>query len=203
MSAPSPSPQTIARPELTLPAPEAALLRDTYAAAEVILEYGSGGSTVMAGEMAGTCVFSVESDRDWAQMMRAWFAANPPLAEVDVIWADIGRTKEWGHPASDRGWRRFARYPLEVWDLPEFRHPDAVLVDGRFRLGCVLATMLRITRPVTLLFDDYAQRDQYHRIEEFTGPPAGMTGRMARFELSPRPVPPERLLTVIDWMQRP
>ena len=69
---------TISRPELTLPEAEAAHSRAAYKDAKAILEYGSGGSTVMAAEMPGKRVWSVESDADWAQMMRDWFAAHPP-----------------------------------------------------------------------------------------------------------------------------
>jgi hypothetical protein len=193
---------TITRPELTMPEAEAGFLRDTYAAADVILEYGSGGSTVMAAEM-GKRVTSVESDKAWAQMMRAWFAANPPAGQVDIVWSDIGPTKEWGHPVDDSAWKRFARYPLEVWDLPEFTHPDVILVDGRFRAGSALASAFRITRPVTLCFDDYTNRPRHHEVEEFLGAPAKIVGRMACFALRPMPVPAERLLRVIQLMTRP
>ena len=194
----------ISRPELTLPPEEAALLRAAYECAEVILEYGSGGSTVMASEMAGKAVWSVESDQAWAQMMRGWLAANPPAegTEVDVVWSDIGPTKEWGHPVDHSEWARFANYPLEVWDLKGFRHPDVVLVDGRFRRGCALAAAFRATRPVELYFDDYAQRKQYHVVEQYLGTPE-ITGRMAHFHVTPQPIPAERLLKIIQLMQRP
>ncbi len=192
----------VARPELTLPEAEAAMIRAAYAGAGVILEYGSGGSTVLAAEL-GKRVLSVESDQAWAQMMRDWFAQNPAKGEVDVIWSDIGPTKEWGHPVDDRAWKRFARYPLEVWDLPEFAHPDVVLVDGRFRVGCALAVAYRITRPVTLFFDDYVPRKRFHEVEEFIGPPAQIAGRMARFDLRPQPIPPAHLLRVVQLMTRP
>lgn len=194
----------ISRPELTLPEAEAARLSAAYDDAQVILEYGSGGSTVMAAEMPGKFVFSVESDKDWAQMMRGWFDENPPAmgTEVDVIWSDIGPTKDWGYPASNREWQRFARYPLEVWDLPEFRQPDVVLVDGGFRAGCAMATAFRTQKPVTVFVDDYARRKHYHRIEEFLGRP-DMTGRMAEFVISPMAVPAERLLTIVEMMTRP
>lgn len=190
------------RPELTMPAPEAAVIREAYAKADVILEFGSGGSTVVGAE-AGKRVTSVESDKAWAQMMRDWFAANPPAGEVDIIWSDIGPTKEWGHPADDSGWKGFARYPLEVWDLPDFQHPDVVLVDGRFRMGCVLGAAFRITRPIPVYFDDYANRPRYHQIETFLGAPTEIVGRMARFDLTPMPVPADRLLQVITLMTRP
>ena len=194
----------VQRPELTMPEAEAALLRDHYARAAVILEYGTGGSTVMASEMPGKTVFAVESDKDWAQMMRGWLAQNPPVAgtEVDVIWSDVGATKEWGRPVDDSEWRRYPRYPLQVWQLPEFKHPDVVLVDGRFREGCALAACFLAQRPITLLFDDYAGRSQYHHVEEFLGSPE-LTGRMARFDITPQPVPPERLLRIMQLTVRP
>jgi len=195
---------TITPPELTMPEAEAATLRAEYQAADVILEYGSGGSTVMAGEMPGKSVFSVESDKDWAQMMRGWFKDHPPATgtEVDVIWSDIGPTREWGYPARPGAWQRYARYPLEVWDLPEFRQPDVVLVDGRFRAGCALATAFRTQKAITVLLDDYKRRKQYHRVEAFLGQPE-MIGRMARFPVKPTPIPADKLLDIVTLMTRP
>ncbi len=193
------------RPELTLPEAEADALRAAYAGASAILEYGSGGSTVMAAEMPGKSIWTVESDPAWATMMRGWFDANPPApgTMVDVIWSDIGPTKEWGHPVDDSEWKRFARYPLDVWDMDGFVPPDVVLVDGRFRPGCALATAFRTPHPVTLFVDDYVSRVQNHVIETFIGPPVAIIGRMARFEVAPIAIPPERLLKVIQIMQRP
>jgi len=194
----------IDRPELTMPAPEAEALRTAYAEADVILEYGSGGSTVMAAEMPGKHVVTVESDRAWARKMKRWFEASPPAegSTVEVIWSNIGPTRAWGHPVDDREWRRFADYPLAVWHRKGFRHPDVVLVDGRFRIGCALATAFSITRPVTLLFDDYARRKWFHRVEEFIGLPH-IIGRMAAFDLQPGAIPPARLLQIIRYMTRP
>ena len=195
---------TIARPELTMPEAEAALVRGVYAQSNVILEYGSGGSTVLASEMPGKMVFSVESDQAWSEMMKDWFAQNPPAdgTVVDVIWADVGETKEWGTPVNNRAWRRFAEYPLGVWSLPEFRQPDVVLVDGRFRTGCAMATTFLTRKPVLLLVDDYKRRKFYHQIEEFLGAPR-LTGRMAAFDVVPMAVPADRLLTIFNMMTRP
>jgi len=194
----------ISRPELTLPEAEAERLRAAYEGAGVVLEYGSGGSTVMAAEMPGKTVFSVESDRDWAEMMLGWFEANPPATGSDakVIWVDIGPTKEWGHPAKASKHLRFAQYPLAVWDMDGFSQPDVVLVDGRFRTGCVMATAFRTQKPVTVLVDDYKRRKAYHKVEEFLGVPR-MTGRMAEFEVTPMLPPPARLLEIVEMMTRP
>jgi hypothetical protein len=194
--------ETPQRPELTLPPAEAEALRTAYESADVILEYGSGGSTLVAAEM-GKTVFAVESDPNWAQMMRDWFAANPPSGRVQIVHADIGPTKEWGHPVDHAAWRSFAGYPLAIWDRKGFQQPDVVLVDGRFRVGCALATAFRTQKPVTLLFDDYVKRENYHVIEKFLGQPTVLIGRMAVFETTPTPIPAEHLLRVVQLMSRP
>ncbi|MEM7073626.1 MAG: hypothetical protein AAGA28_06700 [Pseudomonadota bacterium] len=194
----------ITRPDLTLPAPEAEALRAAYAAASVVLEYGSGGSTILAAEMPGKHVISVESDKAWARMMRRWFEENPPAAgtQVEIVWCDIGPTREWGYPSDPAQHLKFARYPLSVWDRDGFRQPDVVLVDGRFRTGCALAAALRSERPVRVLIDDYLRRQHYHRIERYLGKPE-MTGRLAAFDVTPIPLQPEWLADVIEMMTRP
>lgn len=194
----------ISRPDLTLPEREASALRGAYAAADVILEYGSGGSTVMAAEMPGKRVFSVENDKAWVQMMRGWFDANPPAegTEVDVIWSDTGDTKSWGYPIDTSEYSQYAQYPLNVWSLDEFRQPDVVLIDGRFRAGCALATALNTQKPVLVFIDDYAGRKELHAIERFIGSPESI-GRMASFEVDRVALEPADLLTVIEMMTRP
>lgn len=175
-------------PILTMPEPEAALLAATYAKADVILEYGSGGSTLVAAERAGTTVFAVESDRAWYQMMTQWFFDNPPPVPVQLHHVNLGPTGRWGFPRTKVRAEHWPRYALSVWDRPDFQHPDVVLVDGRFRLACMLTVALRITRPVTLLCDDYLERKEYHKIETLIGAP-DMTGRMAAFTLTPQSFP--------------
>ena len=194
----------IKRPELTLPEAEAERVADAYAQADAILEYGSGGSTVLASEMAGKRVFSVESDKAWAEMMQDWLAQNPPAdgTRVDVIWCDIGETGEWRRPVDEAGMQNYPEYPLAVWQHRDFVQPDIVLVDGRFRPGCAMATAFCTAKPVTLLVDDYKRRKGYHAIEEFLGAPR-LIGRMAEFEVAPMAVPVDRLLPIIKMMMRP
>jgi hypothetical protein len=89
-----------------------------------------------------------------------------------------------------------------VWSRDDFRHPDVVLVDGRFRIGCALATAFSITRPVTILFDDYVQRERTHQVEEFIGSPR-IVGRMAEFNVEPMAVPADKLLLITRFMLHP
>ena len=195
------APAAGARPVLTLPEAEADCLRAQYSAAGVILEYGSGGSTVLAGEL-GKTVLSVENDLDWADAMDAWFAQNPPKGQVTLHRVDIGKTEKWGMPSGDAGWRSYNQYPVSVWDRDDFRQPDLVLIDGRFRAACLLTVMMRTLKAVTVLFDDYAERTRYHAVERWIRPVA-MHGRMAGFEAAPWTLPPRDLAAVLKIFNRP
>lgn len=190
------------RPELTMPDLEAAHLRAAYERAKVILEYGAGGSTVMAAEMPGKTVFSIETDQGWVDMMTSWFDQNPSPSQPEIIWSNIGTTKAWGRPANERHWREYAKYSLEFWSLEGIPHPDVMLVDGRFRAGCILAAAFRCTQPMTVLVDDYARRDSYHAVEKLVGAPR-LIGRMAEFQITPTPIPSEHLLEIISLIQDP
>ena len=185
--------------ELTFGPEESEFLCRHYEAADTILEYGSGGSTVLAAEL-GRTVFSVESDKAWAERLTAHVA---PLSDrVRVHWADIGRTGAWGVPMRAREYRKFPGYALSVWDRPDFVQPDLVLIDGRFRASCLVAVMLRATRPVTVLFDDYRKRSYYHGVEKLARKEE-VIGRMARFTVTPGAIPPEMATQAIGWFTDP
>lgn len=182
---------------LTFPETEAACLRRHYADARVILEYGAGGSTLLGASLPGKLVLSVESDRAWAiRLQKEIDEADLPSPAV-VWYSDIGRTGAWGRPLDDSAWPRFHRYPLGIWDQEFFRHPDLVLVDGRFRCACFAGVCLRITRPVRLLFDDYVERAPYHAVERLAKP-TEIVGRMAIFDLQPGLVRPDVVTHVFE-----
>ena len=178
MTAPFPVRETAA-----FPPAEAAAVSAAFAGAEVILEYGAGGSTRMAAAMPGKVVYSVESDPDWIQ--RVAQDLEGCAAQVLLHHADIGPTRAWGYPAQPGRMASWPGYALSVWDRPDFVHPDVVLIDGRFRIGCFIAIAANIRKPVRILFDDYADRPRYSFVEQIA-PPVERVGRMAIFELEPR-----------------
>lgn len=171
-------------PALSFPGAEEDLVRTTYEKARVILEYGSGGSTVLAAEMPGKLVFSVESDRNWALRLQSRLDEAELLSPATVYHVDIGPTGAWGRPLDDSHWPQFHNYPVAIWDEPFFRHPDVVLIDGRFRVACMMTVMARAERPITILFDDYVERKPYHMVEEIIAP-REFVGRMAVFDVMP------------------
>ncbi|WP_137112193.1 glycosyltransferase family 2 protein [Rhodobacter sp. SY28-1] len=185
--------------ELTFAPKERRFLVRYYEAATTILEYGSGGSTVLAAKL-GKTVFTVESDQDWAERMAHHVASISDKAHVH--WADVGPTGPWGVPMKPREFRKFSGYALSVWDRPDFEQPDLVLIDGRFRASCLVAVLLRATKPVTVLFDDYLKRGYYHGVERLARKEETV-GRMARFTVTPGAIPPEMATQAIGWFTDP
>ena len=184
------------RPELTFIPEVGDLVRAHYEKANVILEFGSGGSTVMASEMPGKTIYSVESSRVWTKMMRHWFDEAQPISLPQMQHVNIGPTGKWGTPKDGTGFKRYHLYPLSVWDTEGFKHPDVILVDGRFRVACALTAMLRCTKKTTLLFDDYEGRKGYHVLEEFLEKEE-VVGNMARFTVGKKALPRAQMTKII------
>jgi hypothetical protein len=185
--------------KLTFPPAVGRLVTELYQSAQSILEYGSGGSTVLAAK-AGKPVISVESDKGWADRMAETLAGISTVAKVHHV--DIGQTKDWGRPRNTEGFARYHTYALSVWDRPDLGDPDLVLIDGRFRAACLAAVVMRARQPTTVLFDDYVDRTYYHAVEKLAEKEQ-VVGRMARFTVTPGPIPPEMLTQVIGWFSDP
>jgi hypothetical protein len=181
--------------ELALPDEAVAALRDAYAGSDIILEYGSGGSSFLAMELGASKLFTVESDAAWASRISASLRSQYPRGDFHVHSVDIGPTKAWGRPKDTSGCKGYPLYATSVWDLEDFVCPDVVLIDGRFRVACFLTVMLRCTGPIRVLFDDYRNRREYHWIEEFFTPQS-FADRMAIFEVKPTSFPPEHLTRI-------
>lgn len=184
-------------PASDMPQPEHDLLRETYAAARVILEYGSGHSTVLAASMPGKLIFSVESDRAWAMKLQLKLDQGAYPSPAVLYPVDIGPTGDWGRPLDFSHWQKFHRYPAAIWEEGFFRHPDVVLIDGRFRPACLAAVLMSARRPLRVLFDDYPGRPPYHAVEAFVKP-ADMVGRIAIFDVGPGLVPADRMVQLLS-----
>ena len=176
---------------LTLPEGAAQKLRYVYGTAKSILEFGSGGSSFVALESSAK-LLTIESDAAWADRIRADLAARFPNGEFEVRHSDIGTTGKWGRPRGSEGFARYHLYATGPWDNLPFGQPDVILIDGRFRTACFAAAAIRCTQPITVLFDDYADRPYYHWIEEIAKP-TERVDRMAVFRIEPKPFPVELL----------
>lgn len=191
---PSASQALMQEPEVTFPEDVAVYLKKIYSQASVILEYGSGGSTLIAARMPNKSVISVENDARWAKDMQAWIASAELPSRPVIYPVDVGETGKWARPKNARAWKRFHTYPLKVWDESFFQEPDVILIDGRFRIACFVTAYLRASKPMIVLFDDYLDRAHYHVVERLVAP-TEFVGRMARFDLRPLTEVPRSELT--------
>lgn len=166
------------------------LLEERLMSAKCFLEYGAGGSTVMATILGVPTIISVESDADYLVATDEAVKARGHSTTFYAHHADIGPTGEWGKPIDRSNIDHWPRYAGSVWSriasekLPQ---PDLVLIDGRFRVASVLATMLMAKKGTRILFDDYYDRPFYHIIEKYVRP-KGRAGRMAEFVVPRQPL---------------
>ncbi|WVV49030.1 hypothetical protein THH46_12020 [Pseudomonas sp. NA13] len=95
---PSAAQALIQEPQVTFPEEVAVYLRRIYSQASVILEYGSGGSTIIAARMPGKSVISVENDAHWAKNMQDWIASAELPSRPVIYPVDVGETGKWARP---------------------------------------------------------------------------------------------------------
>jgi hypothetical protein len=157
-------------------------------AAANYLEYGSGGSTYAAAKI-GVNFATVESDADFLDRVREKIRGDGLAKQFGQLYhhADIGPTGDWGFPLDHRNpsvdqlakYRRYSDPPAEL-SRDGNSLPDLVLVDGRFRVACVLKVlrMLGDKTGWTIVIDDYVDRPYYHVVEEFAEVERYVEGRL-------------------------
>lgn len=154
--------------------PEAlAFFRERLKRSKIYLEYGSGGSTVLASALVEVLV-SVESDGRFLEVVKKSLDDNPQQRRA-LLHVDIGLTESFGRPVfrrqTPKRLERWAQYAQAPWDWMESEglKPDLVLVDGRFRVACALETLYRHPDPggCEVVLDDYRSRLHYRDLETF------------------------------------
>jgi hypothetical protein len=131
------------------------------------VEFGSGGSTVLAAGLVGRSVTSIDSSVEWLDRVKAACLEQKTKVQPKLIHIDIGPTGEWGFPVDAACKPRWADYHAKIWEQRVTRKADLYLVDGRFRVACGLQVLLHAGPEAHFLVHDFADRPQYHVIREF------------------------------------
>lgn len=170
------------------------------------LEYGSGGSTVMAARL-GKNFISVDTDKFFLKCVGKKIGVLSP--DQHLVHADIGLTGPWGRPVpahdpSPRRLKKWHAYAGRPWWLIDANSPpDLILIDGRFRVATLLTCCANLPAgaDTKILVDDYANRPHYHVMHEYARLD-GLCGRMAVFRPAPAASPKlDRLIEEYstDW----
>ncbi len=123
-----------------------------------LLEFGCGGSTLVAARQVRRIV-SVDSDPAWLAQVQADIGGE--AVEFTPVHIDIGPVGDWGYPTDESRLRDWPRYHSQIW-RGMGGSPDAVLIDGRFRVACLLQAIIHCKPDCVLLFHDFTDRPQYH-----------------------------------------
>lgn len=170
---------------LTFPPSLSQFFYDTVTNSSKILEYGSGSSTKFISQF-DKYLMSVESDKSFIESINIEINKINSNHNVTFLHIDIGETKEWGYPIDNikrHDWYRYAIFPWLTLTKGNTT-PDLVLIDGRFRVACMLTTMAMIKKPTKIIFDDYIGRNYNLTIGKFINP-IKIIDRAAYFEIYP------------------
>ena len=180
--------------ELTLDKETKLFLEKTYKKiGGTILEFGSGGSTLLALKShPNNRIYCCETDSAWLSRLLLHSQDLGLMDRIVPIHLDIGLTKEWGYPDTElQGigvvrMQKFSRCLLKPWQILKRRSesPKFVFIDGRWRAACLLVAILYCQAPMQVLWDDYLDRDYYHVFDKLIVPDQ-MIGRSALFNIKP------------------
>lgn len=163
------------------------------------LEYGSGGSTVLAASL-NKAFISVDTDRYLLKAVRRKIGKLTPDQHLEHV--NIGWTGIYGYPVfkspsalNRKRWKAYAQAPWRFVDQAIL--PDLVLIDGRFRVAAALTSCVHLvnSQDSRILVDDYIMRPYYHVIESYAQL-LEIKGRMAVFK--PPVTCPAGIHTAID-----
>ena len=145
-------------------AEEAALFTCFVKNAASYVEFGTGGSTVLASRHVRERIVSVDSSQEWLDQVRS--ACTNSSVAPELLYADIGATGDWGFPTDNQSRHRWPSYHSDVWNIEGSSDADLYLVDGRFRVACFAQVVLHCRPSAIIGIHDFASRPAYHRIRE-------------------------------------
>jgi hypothetical protein len=151
-------------------AEEQAFISRFFRSAKSYVEFGCGGSTLLASKLMTGVVTAMDSSKEWIEKVRAECQKSPDQVQPRLINVDIGPTGDWGRPIDESTIDRWPQYSGIVWDYEGTQDADLYLVDGRFRVACFIETLMHCKPDAVILIHDYAPRLEYHIVEEFARP---------------------------------
>ena len=141
----------------------------TLANTRCLLEYGSGGSTAYAANIAKVkTIISVDTSQEWVEKV-CHSIAQETDTEIFIDYCDVGPVGDWGVPIDREKSADFWRYMVRPWQLARTNNliPDAILIDGRFRVASFLYSLISARIGTVIMFDDYFDREHYFIVEKY------------------------------------
>ena len=164
--------------------PQTKRLKELLSKSESYLEYGCGGSTLLAAKLGVAKIYSVESDSQWSKDISQKIKSIDTISDIKINYIDIGPVDEWGTPIDSSKYKDYWRYSMSPYDDHHKDRFDLILIDGRFRLACFFSALLYTPYHSIILIDDYMKRRKYLNIMEDYVSPYRITDELAEFRVS-------------------
>jgi len=115
-------------------APKIQLLNDSFDRATHYLEYGIGGSTVLAAQKSLQSIMAIDSSDEWIQKVKTDIEKCVYTGNINLLHANLGATGHWGYPTDELMVKNWPQYYASPWiSYRSLGHsPDLILIDGRF-----------------------------------------------------------------------
>jgi hypothetical protein len=148
--------------------PEIALFSAQLRTSNFYLEFGCGGSTILAAQSESRFIVSAESDANWIAKLKQHETIKTALGAGTLFLEhiDLGPVRDWGAPADEQKikvWPEYYMRPFKKYDYAF----DLILIDGRFRINCALTAVVFSVETARVLIHDYELRARYFNIEKF------------------------------------
>ena len=147
---------------------EIVIITSFYASARAYVEFGCGGSTVLATKLVKEKVITIDSDQTWLSKVEAACQTQNTKLRPQICFVDIGPTRELGYPADESRRDAWPHYHEQVWSMSEANTADLYMIDGRFRLACLLQVLLHAPADAIILIHDYVTRPHYQLAQHLT-----------------------------------
>ena len=143
---------------------------------KIYLEYGSGNSTLIADSKKKK-IFSVEGDRNFFYHIKKKINSK----KTSLTYYNLGVTEYGSYPIFLNFFKFFFRknyinYAKDILSELDKNNtlPDLILVDGRFRMLCIIFLYIFIKKNISkyrqkpiVIFDDFFNRNYYKEAHKF------------------------------------
>lgn len=149
--------ETISDIKIVMTDREVTLFERYLANATNYFEFGCGGSTILACKVGrhDLSVTSVDSSQDWINTVKdnKYVAAKDKKGLVHASTVNIGPVGRWGYPKQSVDESQGAWYLYSQAISMTGKEYDLVLVDGRFRVACLLQSFISNPKASVLIHD--------------------------------------------------
>lgn len=137
----------------------------------VYFEYGAGGSTCLASKYPNIgYIYSVESNEEWVYKVQVLPIVKDRVdkKQIEFRVMDInGNPNLWGYPFDLGKKSNWPVYSSQISRVPPDNCPDLVFIDGRFRVACIVMSLLSCPDDTNICVHDFNDRPYYHCVNEF------------------------------------